>query len=253
MLAHALDEAELPKLEPGDYAAEWKWDGIRVQAASERGVRRLYSRTGDDISGAFPDILDCLNFEGAIDGELLVARDAEGSVAVAPFADLQQRLNRKTVSSKLIRSHPAFIRAYDLLQDGDEDIRPLSFRERRERLEDFVARAASPRIDVSPLVSFASWEELARLRAEPPDAREVQRAINQVEASFYRGMERVGGYGGKADQLNAYFMMVGTPDYFANDLARYTSLTPAAVQAAVRDWLPAERRVELIVEPEAER
>jgi DNA ligase-1 len=168
MLAQALDEAELPKLDPGDYVAEWKWDGIRVQATSERGVRRLYSRTGDDISGAFPDILDCLDFQGAIDGELLVARDAEGSVAVAPFADLQQRLNRKTVSSKLIRSHPAFIRAYDLLQDGDEDIRPLPFRERRKRLEDFVARAASSRIDVSPLVAFASWEELARLRADPP-------------------------------------------------------------------------------------
>jgi DNA ligase-1 len=168
MLAHALDEAELQKLDPKDYAAEWKWDGIRVQATSEKGVRKLYSRTGDDISGAFPDIIAHLGFEGAMDGELLVGREANGSVAVAPFGDLQQRLNRKTVSIKLTRSHPAFIRAYDLLQDGEDDLRPLPFAERRRRLQEFVSRVASPRIDMSPLVAFGDWEHLARLRQDPP-------------------------------------------------------------------------------------
>src|ERR1700761_3943771 len=73
MLAQAIDEAvDLLKLDPADYAAEWKWDGIRVQAVSEGGVRRLYSRTGDDISNAFPDVVALMDFEGAIDGELLV-------------------------------------------------------------------------------------------------------------------------------------------------------------------------------------
>jgi DNA ligase-1 len=168
MLAQALDASEFDKLDPEAYAAEWKWDGVRVQATSEAGVRKLYSRTGDDISGAFPDILEHLDFDGAIDGELLVARAADGSVAVAPFGDLQQRLNRKTVSHKLIQSHPAFVRAYDLLQDGSEDLRPLAFAERRKRLEAFVARHGSPRIDVSPLVPFVGWDRLARLRAEPP-------------------------------------------------------------------------------------
>ena len=79
MLAQALDEAEFSKLDPADYAAEWKWDGIRVQAVSEKGVRKLYSRTGDDVSGAFPDILEHLHFEGAIDGELLVAARRRGA------------------------------------------------------------------------------------------------------------------------------------------------------------------------------
>jgi zinc protease len=96
-------------------------------------------------------------------------------------------------------------------------------------------------------------EELARLRREPPDAREVERSLNQIQASFYRGMERVGGFGGKADQLNAYFAAGGGPDYFAEDLARYMSLTPADVQAAALEWLPLERRVELVVEPEEDR
>jgi zinc protease len=93
-------------------------------------------------------------------------------------------------------------------------------------------------------------EELDRLRREPPDAREVERAVNQIEASFYRRMERVGGFGGKADQLNAYYTAGGGPDYFAEDLARYTSLSPTDVQAAIVRWLPGDRRVELIVEPE---
>ena len=94
-------------------------------------------------------------------------------------------------------------------------------------------------------------EELERLRQQPPDNREIQRAINQIEASFYRQMERVGSYRGKAEQLNAYYFATGEPDYFAKDLARYTALRPADVHAAIKAWLPADRRVELIVEPEA--
>ena len=93
-------------------------------------------------------------------------------------------------------------------------------------------------------------EELDRLRREPPTARELERAINQTEAAFYRRMERVGSFGGKADQLNGYYVAGGGPDYFAEDLARYTSLSPSDVQAAVVGWLPAGRRVELVVEPE---
>ncbi|PZQ62420.1 MAG: ATP-dependent DNA ligase [Phenylobacterium zucineum] len=165
MLAQAIDEAvDFGKLDPADYAAEWKWDGIRVQAAHEGGVRRLYTRTGDDISRTFPDILDALDDEGVIDGELLVIRDGQ----VASFADLQQRLNRKTVDAKLLAAHPAAIRAYDLLQEGAEDTRTLPFGERRRRLEAFVARQASPRIDLSPVQPFETWEGLATLRAEPP-------------------------------------------------------------------------------------
>ncbi len=173
MLAQPLAEGELHKLEPEAYAAEWKWDGVRVQAVSEGGVRRLYSRTGDDISIAFPDMLEHLNFDGAIDGELLVAREAGGIVAIAPFGDLQQRLNRKTVSGKLLTSHPAFLRAYDLLQDGAVDMRPHPFSARRARLERFIATHGSPRIDASPLVGFNDWDALAKLRADPPTDQRI--------------------------------------------------------------------------------
>src|SRR6185437_16727137 len=132
MLAQALDEAvDFARLDPADYAAEWKWDGIRVQLVHEAGVRRLYTRTGDDISRTFPDVVDALFEEGVIDGELLVLRQGPNGHQVASFAELQQRLNRKSVDAKLMARHPAGIRAYDLLAEGREDTRQLAFAERR--------------------------------------------------------------------------------------------------------------------------
>jgi DNA ligase-1 len=170
MLAQALDEtADLAKYDARDFAAEWKWDGIRIQAVSEGGVKRLFSRTGDEISHSFPDVVATLRFEGVIDGELLVVRNG----AIAPFADLQQRLNRKTPDAKAIAKFPAGIRAYDLLLAGETDLRTLPFRERRARLESFVARAKVPGLGLSPLIPFDSWPALAALRANPraADAR----------------------------------------------------------------------------------
>ena len=92
-------------------------------------------------------------------------------------------------------------------------------------------------------------EELQKLRETPPDEREVQRVINQTEASFFNRMENIGSFGGKADQLNGYLMYTGNPDYFNEDLARYRAIQPNDVQAAVRRWLPGDRRVELTVVP----
>jgi DNA ligase-1 len=184
MLAQAIDEAsDFAKLDPADYAAEWKWDGIRVQAVNESGVRRLYSRTGDDISGAFPDVLEALDFEGAIDGELLVLRDGR----VAPFGDLQQRLNRKTIDSALIAAQPAGIRAYDILAEGGVDVRHLPFAERRQRLEAFIGALNEPRIDLSPMQPFESWEALAALRADPPagDAQAAEGVMLKRWDSIY--------------------------------------------------------------------
>jgi DNA ligase-1 len=186
MLAQAIDEAvDFARLDPADYAAEWKWDGIRVQAVSERGQRRLYSRTGDDISKSFPDVLEALEFEGALDGELLVLREGR----VASFGDLQQRLNRKTADAKLMALHPAGVRAYDLLLDGEEDIRHLAFAERRKRLEAFVGRLKTSRIDLSATQPFETWDQLAQLRADPPegDARAAEGLMLKRWDSIYEG------------------------------------------------------------------
>jgi DNA ligase-1 len=109
-------------------------------------------------------VVAALEFDGVIDGELLIFRNGHA----APFGDLQQRLNRKSADSRLMEKFPAGIRAYDLLMDGEEDLRNLPFVQRRKRLENFVARLGSDRIDLSPLQPFASWAELAQLRAHPP-------------------------------------------------------------------------------------
>jgi len=170
MLAHALDEVDLAELNAADFMAEWKWDGIRVQAVAAQQdtgmVARLYSRTGENISKSFPDLLEALHLPGAIDGELLITRDRR----VQSFNVLQQRLNRKTVTPKLLAEFPAHLRAYDLLDDGSEDLRELPFSERRKRLEAFIVRLNDPRVDLSPLISFATWDELIAARKNPENA-----------------------------------------------------------------------------------
>jgi DNA ligase-1 len=170
MLSHAIEEQDLPALDPAHFAAEWKWDGIRVQAASGeqdgRRVARLYSRTGEDISGAFPDLIDAMDFNGAIDGELLIMREGR----VQSFNVLQQRLNRKAISAKLLAEFPAHVRAYDLLAEDGEDLRDKPFAQRRARLEALVTKLDHARFDVSPLVPFTTWDELTTARADPKSA-----------------------------------------------------------------------------------
>ena len=163
MLSHAIEETDWPGFSPADFAAEWKWDGIRVQIAAHKAHVRMFSRAGDDISRAFPEIVAA--YEGLdvlADGELLVVR---GGI-VAPFNDLQQRLNRKAVTGRLMREHPAHIRLYDLLMDDGEDLRALPFHARRARLEAWVSTHRPPLSDVSALVPFSSRAELDALWAE---------------------------------------------------------------------------------------
>jgi DNA ligase-1 len=175
MLAHAITEEELAALEPGEFYAEWKWDGIRVQAAVGTGgtggkIVRLFSRTGEDVSTAFPDLVDSLaglpHRSFSLDGELLILRDG----LVQSFGVLQQRLNRKQVSAALIADYPAHIRAYDLLSLEGEDLRALPFLERRRKLEAFVAAAAGGRLDLSSRIDFKSWDHLASARHDPAAA-----------------------------------------------------------------------------------
>jgi DNA ligase-1 len=171
MLAHAIENEDFAGMDPSDYIAEWKWDGIRVQAVSGRDAHghtaaRLYSRTGEDITSSFPDLTPSLHLPGAIDGELLVMREGR----VQSFNVLQQRLNRKAVSQKLTKDFPIHLRAYDLLGDDETDLRDLPFAERRAHLEAFVKRLADPRIDLSPTIAFDSWEGLRAARADPASA-----------------------------------------------------------------------------------
>jgi DNA ligase-1 len=161
MLSHPIEDRELGSLDFSEFAAEWKWDGIRVQISARGGETRLYSRTGDDISKSFPDVARGLSGDISLDGELLVAR---GGV-IAPFNDLQQRLNRKAVTPKLIAAHPAHVRLYDLLWLEGEDMRALPYVERRARLIAWHEASGPAHTDVSEAISFESRDSLEALWA----------------------------------------------------------------------------------------
>src|SRR3954463_13461472 len=154
MLAHPLEET---RVSLDEFAAEWKWDGIRVQLVHAGGETRIYSRTGDDISHSFPDVAEAFDTAGVLDGELLVRGEDQGVAGVhggaaASFNALQQRLGRKNVSQKMLSGYPAFVRLYDILFEGDVDLRELAWEERRVRLDRFASQLDPERFDVSQLI-----------------------------------------------------------------------------------------------------
>ena len=161
MLAHPIEAPDLAALDPATLRAEWKWDGIRVQLVSTPGGARLYSRGADEIGGAFPEIVDAVRpYDVVLDGELLVVRDG----VVAPFADLQQRLNRKAPSPRMMQTHPVGVRLYDILFADGDDLRPLPFDRRRARLEAWVETHRPARMDLSEEIAFETIAELAAVR-----------------------------------------------------------------------------------------
>jgi DNA ligase-1 len=205
MLAHPLEETEVSL---DDFAAEWKWDGIRVQLVHTAGQTRLYSRTGDDISGSFPEIAAAFESEGVLDGELLVRGSAQGSAelhggAAASFNALQQRLGRKVVSTKMQAQYPAFVRLYDILFDGPEDLRGLPWVDRRSRLESFVKKLDSDRFDLSQLIEAGSFEELSEIRSGARDAAIEGVMLKRRDSPYVPGRKTGLWYKWKRDPLTA--------------------------------------------------
>jgi DNA ligase-1 len=204
MLAHPLEEQSLSL---ADYAAEWKWDGIRVQLVRVGDETRLYSRTGDDITRSFPDVANAFDREGVLDGELLVKGAGQGSSEAsglaASFNALQQRLGRKAVSARMLADYPAFVRLYDILVDAREDVRALPWAERRARLERFVPALDPDRFDLSALIEAEDFEALAQIRAGARDAS-IEGMMLKRRDSLYVGGRRVGlWYKWKRDPLTA--------------------------------------------------
>jgi DNA ligase-1 len=205
MLAHGLEDA---RVDLSDYVPEWKWDGIRVQLVHAGGETRLYSRTGDDVTGSFPDVARAFTTPGALDGELMVKGEFQGGRledggGAASFNALQQRLGRKAVSAKMLADYPAFVRLYDILVDGEEDLRALPWTERRARLEPFAARLDPDRFDLSPVIEAADFTELEAIRAGARDAA-IEGVMLKRRDSPYVGGRRAGlWYKWKCDPLTA--------------------------------------------------
>jgi DNA ligase-1 len=204
MLAHPLDDVRV-SLE--EFAAEWKWDGIRVQLVHAGGETRLYSRTGDDISRSFPDVAEAFRVPGVLDGELLVRGEAQGSglevTSAASFNALQQRLGRKSVSQKMLGAYPAFVRLYDILFDGNDDLRALPWERRRERLDAFAEQLDPERFDVSQLIEARDFDELEELRANARDVAIEGIMLKRRDSAYVAGRRTGLWYKWKRDPLNA--------------------------------------------------
>jgi DNA ligase-1 len=200
MLAHPLEDATV---DLKDYVAEWKWDGIRVQLVHAGGETRLYSRTGDDISHAFPEMAEALTFPAVLDGELLVRGSHQGGEqgGAASFNALQQRLGRKAVSARMLAEYPAFVRLYDVLIVEDEDVRELPWTERRARLEALMPRLPPERFDLSPVVEADRFEHLAEIRSGARDEAIEGLMLKRRDSPYVAGRKAGLWYKWKRDPL----------------------------------------------------
>jgi len=199
MLAHPLDDL---RVSMDEFAAEWKWDGIRVQLVRAGGETRLYSRAGDDITRSFPDVAAAFDLEGVLDGELLVRGEFQGGEA-GSFNALQQRLGRKTVSARMLADFPAFVRLYDVLIDGGEDLRPLPWSERRARLETLVPQLDPARFDLSALIDADSFVALEAIRGGTRDAAIEGVMLKRRDSPYVPGRRTGLWYKWKRDPLVA--------------------------------------------------
>ncbi|MBU8545418.1 MULTISPECIES: cisplatin damage response ATP-dependent DNA ligase [Roseomonadaceae] len=190
MLAHPLEAPDYAGISGATHRAEWKWDGIRVQLCAAPSGRALFSRGAEEISGGFPEILEAMDFHAVLDGELLVMRANGEGIEVAPFADLQQRLNRKLVSAKMQAAYPIGVRLYDILFDGAEDLRALPFDARRARLEAWFARTRPARMDLSEVIPFTELTELELLRAGARAAAIEGLMLKRADSPYLAGRQK---------------------------------------------------------------
>jgi DNA ligase-1 len=167
-LAHQLQGEPAALGDMADWQIEWKYDGIRAQLVRRGSQNYLWSRGEDLITERFPELAALPLPEGTVvDGEVLVWPDAGAAgSAPAPFADLQKRIGRKTLSAKFLAEFPAVLLAYDLLELDGVDLRTLPQHERRALLETLVTGVAKPQLRISPLVTADTWDDLGQLRAE---------------------------------------------------------------------------------------
>lgn len=183
MLAHPLDDGVV---DLSEFAAEWKWDGIRIQIAATGTETRLFSRGGDEVTAAFPEIAAAFSGIGVVDGELLVRGDVQGGEA-ASFNALQQRLGRKNVTAAMQAEYPVFVRLYDILFDDADDMRSLGWTQRRDRLERFVAGLDPKRFDLSALIEARDFDHLAEMRGAAREAAIEGVMLKRRDAPYLAG------------------------------------------------------------------
>ncbi len=181
MLAQPI-EGDVSTLTLDDWQIEWKWDGARILLASADDGVRLFSRSGDDISSAFPELTMAMQWRGVLDGELLAGTPDN----LASFNMLQQRLNRKTASVKFQKEAPVFIRIYDMLFEGDNDLRGRPLCERRQRLDARYPEIDHLFCDVSSVLSVPSHGVLDEMRQKCRSGGLIEGMMLKRKTSLYK-------------------------------------------------------------------
>jgi DNA ligase 1 len=202
-LAHQLDlppELFTPRLGPvSDWMLEWKYDGIRGQVVKRAGKVWIWSRGEELVTERFPEIValaQALPDGTVIDGEILVWREdadpATGEIAgrPAPFALLQQRIGRKNVTKKILAEAPVSFMAYDLLEQDGVDVRGLTQRERRARLQALLAGTG---FQLSPVETADSWLEFARRREQSRERGVEGFMLKRLDAAYGTGRTKAEG------------------------------------------------------------
>lgn len=182
-LAQPVEQFDTLLGSPADWQVEWKWDGIRAQLVKREGRLWIWSRGEELVTERFPELhslVSGLPDGTVIDGEIVVWKDA-----VQPFALLQQRIGRKTLSKKVLEDAPVAVLAYDLLEHQGDDWRNHTQAERRTQLEQVIAQCNQPVLQASPLLTGSSWQDLA-------EQREASRSLG-VEGMMLK--DRKGLYG----------------------------------------------------------
>jgi DNA ligase-1 len=212
-LAYAVDE-DLDKLgEEDQWQAEWKWDGIRGQIIKRNNDFFVWSRGEELMTEKFPEynyFKDQLPEGTVIDGEIisLGAPAEEGVFEPLPFAALQTRIGRKTITKKQLTEAPVGFIAYDLLEFEGEDIRYKSMEERRQLLEQVIAKTNYPALHISPVISFNSWEDLGVTRTKSRDMGSEGIMIKRKSSPYQSGRKRGDWWKWKIDPLTIDAVMI---------------------------------------------
>ena len=207
-LAHPLEQDPAALGDVGEWIAEWKWDGIRAQLIRRGGKTFLWSRGEELLAGRFPEIeeIGALLPEGTvIDGELLPW--VEG--APLPFAQLQRRIGRKNLGRKILDEVPAVLVAYDLLEEGGQDVRSHPLRERRSRLAGLVGSVpSSGRLILSPTVPVTNWEAVTESRGAARDVGAEGLMLKRLASAYGVGRRRGDWWKWKVDPLTVDAVLI---------------------------------------------
>jgi DNA ligase-1 len=212
-LAYAVDE-DVTKLEDEKlWQAEWKWDGIRGQIIKRDNNFFVWSRGEELLTEKFPEynnFKDQLQEGTVIDGEIisLSTTAKEDTFKPLPFAALQTRIGRKTITKKQLTAAPVGFIAYDLLEFNGEDIRYKSMAERRDLLEKVIANTNDPSLHISPVIAFTNWQQLGHIRAKSREMGSEGIMLKRKNSPYQAGRKRGDWWKWKIDPLTIDAVMI---------------------------------------------